>query len=166
MGGELSVSESDFSGSKSPLSLIALVSGGYFPFFVGVAWSPGATAKPFISFPMNTMVEIIWVIADKHQQALCLRPGAKHSLTRFLQKVDFLLLPVKGGLFHSYFRKSCCDFPGVRSTLKFKSVDVCSVCTQREDPLRSFLSIYLSFLSIYLFPIRFHHFFLPFSFYT
>ena len=50
------------------------------------------------------------------QQALWLCPGAKNSLARFFQKVDFFLL-VKGGPFHSVMLQSCCDFLGGLLTL-------------------------------------------------
>ena len=45
LGGKLSASESDCSGSESPLSLIVLGAGGCLLLFGGVAWSAGASAK-------------------------------------------------------------------------------------------------------------------------
>ena len=64
LGGKLSASESDCSGSESPLSLIVLGAGGCLLLFGGVAWSSGASAKRFIAFSMDSMVELIWVMAD------------------------------------------------------------------------------------------------------
>lgn len=61
---KLSSSESDFSGSESLLSPIAIVSGGFLLLFGGVAWSSGALANRFIAFSMDSMVELIWVMAD------------------------------------------------------------------------------------------------------
>ena len=62
LGGKLSSSESDFSGSESWLSLIALVAGGFLLLVGAVAWSFGANR--FISFSMDSMVELIWVMVD------------------------------------------------------------------------------------------------------
>ena len=60
----MSASESDFSGSESPLSLMVLV-GGFLLLFGGVAWSSGSSGNRFIAFSMDSMVELIWVMADK-----------------------------------------------------------------------------------------------------
>ena len=64
LGGKLSSWESECSGSESPLSLIALGAGGCLLFFGGVAWSSGASAKRFIAFSTDRMMELIWFMAD------------------------------------------------------------------------------------------------------
>ena len=65
LGEQASASESDFSGSESPLSLMALAAGSFFLLFGRVAWSSGSSANRFIAFSMDSMVELIWVMADK-----------------------------------------------------------------------------------------------------
>ena len=60
----MSSSESDCSRSESQLSLIAIGAGDCLLLFGGVAWSSGASAKHFIALSMDSMVELIWVMAD------------------------------------------------------------------------------------------------------
>ena len=62
LDGILGSSESDCSRSESQLSLIAIGAGDCLLLFGGVAWSSGA--KRFIALSMDSMVELIWVMAD------------------------------------------------------------------------------------------------------
>ena len=49
----MSASESYFSGSESPLSLMALAAGSFLLLFGGVACSSGSSANRFIAFFMG-----------------------------------------------------------------------------------------------------------------
>ena len=91
------------------LSFIALDAGGFLLLFSDVAWSSGAPANRLIAFSIDSMMEPIWDTGERTTANTCLElcPGAKNSLTRFLQQVNFPLLPMKRGPFHSYFWQPC-----------------------------------------------------------
>ena len=81
--------ESDFSGSESPLSLIALVAGGFLLLFGGVAWSSGVPANRFVAFSMGSMVELIWVMADNTSASTLSVPWCEEFADSFSSESRF-----------------------------------------------------------------------------
>ena len=83
----MSSSESDFSGSESWLSLIALVAGGFLLLVGAVAWSFGANR--FIAFSMDSMVELIWVMVDSMSASTLSVPWCEEFADSFSSESRF-----------------------------------------------------------------------------
>ena len=98
LGGKLSSSESDFSGSESLLLLNALVAGDFLLLFSGVAWSSGVPANRFIAFYMDSMVELIWVMADNTSASTSSVPWCEELADSFASESRFSSAGERGSL--------------------------------------------------------------------
>ena len=88
LGGKLSFSESDFTGSEFSLLLNACLLQEVL-LFGGVAWSSGAPADGFFVFSMDSMVELIWPMADDMSASTLSVPWCEEFADSFYSESRF-----------------------------------------------------------------------------